>query len=188
MNMTTVAKLQPGDAFRVDLLGLGHLDYRLIYVNDCRAYVEPLERSRKVIARKDPLADLLGETVLAEFDAPGGRVNIAPLTQCTPIIEEEHAVTKTVNNIVVGKKADVHHDPQTPKRSLRQKTVRADMLAVLLGGEHSVEAIAVRFGMKRSLVLAHVWEMWNCHGYGYTVTGDTIVVEQPSSVDVEDLL
>lgn len=195
-----VSRLQPGQAFRVDLCGYGHIDYRLLYANDCRAYVEPLMKTKRTIAKKDALTELTGETVLAEFDAPGGRVNIAPSTACTPILEDgddedltgpcPYRSKPAVAAIKIKKTADIYHAPQIAKRPVRPKTTRAEMLAAIQGGMASLKKLAAKFEMKEGLVKAHIWEMWNSCGYGYSITGDAVEIEKPLGNDdgLEDLL
>lgn len=207
----TVSSLRPGTAFRIYLGPNSYLDYRLVYANECRAYVEPLMRSKRTIARKnDDLSDLTGEaTVLAEFDAPsGGKVNIAPGTEVDELLDQPDeddddltgAPAKTRPVIATqgqSKRGDRHFDPTPQARPVRPNTTRADMLAALIGGETSLAALAKKFGQKTSLTVAHIHEMWKCHGYGYTVKGDKVTIKQPVGIlapkskkkdDLEDIL
>lgn len=185
-----VCQLSPGQAFAVDLGPHGRIDYRLIYVNNCRAYVEPLMKKKKII--KDSLSDLTGET-LAEFDAPGGRQNISPNTEVEPLdIEMERVGTIDKDGGFVGaksKRGERDFPPKIQERPVRPNTTRARLLDALLAGETRIPALMKKFDMDRGLLVAHVHEMWKCHGYGYSVVGDAIKVVPPlASDDVEDLL
>lgn len=198
----TVSSLRPGTAFRIDLGRGQHLDYRLIYANDCRAYVEPMMRKKKTIARKDDVSDLTGEpVVLAEFEAPGGKVNIAPgtivdeLLEAAPMDEDDDltgaAPTKpAIKPVVHQKRGDRHFDPTPQTRPVRPNTTRAEMLDALLKGEKSVAALAKKFGQKTSLTIAHIRELWKCHGYGYSIRDDKITITPPlpQNDDISDLL
>lgn len=184
MTEMTVAQLRPGQAFRVDLGASGHLDYRLIYANNCRAHVEPLERGKKSIVASDG-------SVLAEFCLPGGKVNIAPGTVCLPIgglMDEldEMLGTDTAAPSSAREKHgsyDIFHAPRVGMPPMRPNTKRDQMLKLILAGTDSVTKLMAHFAMKRTLVLAHVWEMWNTNGWGYGVSGDKIVVTAPPVED-----
>lgn len=166
----TINKIRPGQAFRI-WLGNKHLDYRLIHVNECRAYVEPLHHKK---------LDILE-------DSPGGRVSVTPNCECEIIDEElentmKHATATTATTISKKKSSrggDRKYDPKKQTRPVRQGTIRADLLAALESGETSIPKLMKKFGMARSLLIAHVHEMWNCHGYGYSVTGDAIKIVKP---------
>jgi len=172
--MTTIIRLQPGQAFRLWIWKNQYVDYRLIHVNECRAYVEPLNRGKK--------ADILE-------DVPGGRISIAPNVECEIIDEELNDIMKTTNvttTTAAAKKtapttrgADRKYEPRKQERPVRQGTIRAKLLAAIEGGNHDIPKLMKEFGMARSLLVAHVHEFWNCHGYGYSVTGDVVKVTRP---------
>lgn len=171
--MTTVIRLQPGQAFRLWIWKNQYVDYRLIHVNECRAYVEPLNRGKKT--------DILE-------DAPSGRVSIAPNIECEVIDEELNEIMKnttaTTTKTATAKTpamrgADRKYEPKKQERPVRQGTIRAKLLAAIEGGNHDVSKLMKEFDMTRSLLVAHVHEFWNCHGYGYSVTGDVVKVTRP---------
>ncbi len=167
-----VYKLRPGDAFRVELGGKYRpLDYRVIYVNECRAYVEPLTRHRDILE-----------------DSAGGRVNIAPNTECEIIDEELEMIMGTTPSTTVTKtgsakakriSGDRKFESKKQERPVREGTIRADLLAALESGKTDINKLMKEFGMARSLLIAHVHEMWKCHGYGYSVVGDVVKISKP---------
>lgn len=207
-----VRQLSPGQAFRTGgaLEGFPdtpdyYTDFRLLYVSDCRAYVEPLGRVKRKITKKDEFSDLTGrEETLAEFDSPGGtRGNISSGTICVPLGddgEEDLAGPRPRNDFgpttgglraTLIKKpagADIHHPPQAPQRAVRPGTVREKVLLLIKSDGKSVDRMAEKLGMKRTLFLAHVYELWNSCGYGYTVIGDKVVIQEPIGDDAGDLL
>lgn len=170
---TLVNRLRPGQAFRI-WLGSDYLDYRLIHVNECRAYVEPLHRGRK--------ADILE-------DSPGGRVNITPSCDCEIIDEELNEIMKSTPTATAApakkkedktpRSADRKFAPEKQERPVREGTIRAKLLAALESGKTGIPKLMKEFDMPRSLLVAHVHEMWKCHGYGYSVTGDVVKIVRP---------
>lgn len=176
---TIVNRLKSGQAFRIWLGAKEYLDYRLIHVNECRAYVEPLHRNRKA----DILEDLPGS---------GGRVNIAPNCDCEIIDEELEQIMKPTTTAAAPKKddtkkkeptaprgADRKYEAKKQERPVREGTIRAKLLAAIEGGKSDIPKLMKEFDMPRSLLIAHVHEFWNCHGYGYSVTGDVVKVTKP---------
>ncbi len=173
---TVIRQLRPGQAFRIELGGrYKPLDYRVVYVNACRAYVEPL--------RKRSEMDILE-------DSPGGRVNISPDCECDIIDEELEmmmkstpststtARTATVNKMI-GQKKKRDHEPRKQERPIREGTVRARLLAALNSGNTAVPKLMKELAMSRSLLLSHIHELWRCHGYGYSVTDDAVKLIKP---------
>lgn len=166
-----VRNLQHGDRFIIDLGRYGRQEYKLIYANDCRAYVEPLKLLKRV---QDPLDD-----------ERGGRINISPNTVCVPYdadLEEfmgTTAATAKKNNLPVRAAADRKFEAKKQERPVRENTIRAKLLAALLAGETNINKLTKTFEMSRSLLVAHVHEMWKCHGYGYSTVGDVIKVVPP---------
>lgn len=175
-----VKTLSPGQAFRIwiDERKNQYIDYRLIHVNECRAYVEPLHRAKKV-------------DILEDSPGYGGRVSIAPMAECEIIDEELNELMKTNTTVTETTKkkdtsstraprgADRKFEARKQERPVRQGTIRADLLAAIEGGESNIPKLMKKFGMSRSLLVAHVHEMWNCHGYGYSVTGDIVKIVKP---------
>ncbi len=86
------------------------------------------------------------------------------------------AATKT-NRIAKG--ADRKFDPKKQERPVREGTIRAKLLTALESGKTDVNKLMKEFNMSRSLLIAHTHEMWNCHGYGYSVVGDVIKIVKP---------
>jgi len=169
---TLVSKLKPGDAFRVDMGSHNPLDYRLIRVNNCRAYVEPLRRQKQI--------DILE-------DSPGGRVNISPNCECEQIDEEletimksatmaKETTTKTTKATVTKRRS---HDPGKQERPIREGTVRAKLLAALESGNVNIPKLMKELDMLRPLLLSHIHELWRCHGYGYSITDDVVKLVKP---------
>lgn len=168
-----VYKLRPGQAFRIWLGKSQYLDYRLIHSNECRAYVEPLNR------RKLDILD----------DAPGGRVSIAPSCECEIIDEELDEMMKNTTGAVkttekkkdaIAKRgADRKFEPAKQTRPVRAGTIRADLLAAMEAGNSDIPKLMKQFDMARSLLIAHVHEMHKCHGYGYSVVGDVVKIVRP---------
>lgn len=175
MSEVPLRSLSPGSTFMVDLGPHGRLDYRLLYVNDCRAFVEPLGRKVKQVKSNDDL--------LAEFEVPeGSRGNIAPgtmvtmLEQCNDDLLGDAPVASRARATKAGV---ISHPPQKAKRPMRPKTTRAKMYEFItdpLIGEPSVKAVMAHFEMKKALVLAHIWTMWRDNGFGYTVDDDKIEI------------
>lgn len=179
--MIMVYNLKPGQAFRIWFGGPKneYLDYRLIHVNDCRAYVEPLYRRK---------TDILDDAVPGER----GRVNITPYVDCEIIDEELDKIMKTQTAATPKKEttakektdrtprgADRKFEPKKQERPVREGTVRAKLLAAIESGKSDIPKLMKEFDMGRSLLVAHVHEMWKCHGYGYSVTGDVIKIVKP---------
>lgn len=183
--MTKLSRLSAGQAFRVWIWRNHYVDYKLIHVNECRAYVEPLNRGKKT--------DILE-------DAPGGRVSISPNIECEIIDEELDEIMKpttgpkntggaaagnktTTTTPAKGPKAtrnsDRKYDSRKQDRPVRQGTIRADLLAAIEGGNSDIPKLMKQFNMARSLLVAHVHEMWNCHGYGYIIQGDVVKIIKP---------
>ncbi len=168
----TVSMLKPGDAFRIDLGPHKPMDCRLIYVNFCRAYVEPLRHGR---------VDILE-------DSPGGRINISPNCECDKIDEELENIMKSGTTATgstatktnrIAKGADRKFDPKKQERPVREGTIRAKLLAALESGKTDVNKLMKEFNMSRSLLIAHTHEMHKCHGYGYSVVGDVLKIVKP---------
>ena len=201
-----VSQVRPGQTFRVGGKlegfqdGPGYSwDFRMIRVGMGSAYVEPLGRVKKKITKKDEFSDLTGrEEVLAEFDSPtGGKIHISRESRCIVLDEgnDDEDLTgprpEQVPKPAATKKpsgADIHHDPQAPQRAVRPGTVREKVLKLILAGGKGVDKMASELDMKRTLFLAHLWELHNSCGYGYTVTGDKVLLVPPVGDDAEDLL
>lgn len=205
--MATVRGLNPGQAFRV-ALGGGHppLEFRLIHVSQCRAYVEPLKKTRRRIVSDD--GDLL-----AEFDGRGRGVNISPGTECELIHETEFEEEledilgmgddKKTNDKKTsdkkktdekkiddakktrGKNGVRSKPPGTQTRAIKEGTIRRK-LYVEMGRTKSVAKLCERLGMTKSVLLAHVNEFWRAHGHGYLVDGDRVELVPPSKVAIVD--
>lgn len=180
-----VEDLRPGDSF--DTCGTR---YRLIRLGPGSAYVEPTAKTKRRVVRRD--ADMLDADI--EFETSGGRTHIALLTVCIPvdILDDDYEIkndkeenrdmsaAKNPNNdLPIKKAADRHFDPKKQERPVREKTIRAELLAAMEAGETNIDKLMKKFNMVRSLLVAHVHEMWKCHGYGYSVVGDTIKIVKP---------
>ena len=180
-----VCQLQPGQAFRVDDgYGQHHWDFRLIYSNDCRAYVEPLGRGMRQIRNAE------GD-VLAEIEDRTGRSNISPLTECELIDAKKEMTMPTNGEAVVKRGGDRYFPPKIQDRPVRPNTTRAKMLEYLkddLLGAVKLSDVMAMFDMDRGLVVAHIHEMHKCHGYGYKITGDDVIIMEPAVDEAEDLL
>lgn len=175
MNLVKLETQRPGTTFRVC-----DIEYRLLYVNSCRAHVEPLARRTMKINKTD---DLTGLETPVEFSMPSGRQNIAPGTMVEVLgvdnddllgIAPTRAERKTAGHI--------GRAPQKPPRPLRPGTTRAKMLEYItddLTGSNKVSDVMAQFNMPRQLVLAHLYEMWNSCGWGYGVDGDNITMTEP---------
>lgn len=186
-----VNQLEPGTTFRVELSPGVNLDYRLIHVNHCRAFVEQINRGRREIKGSD------GE-VLAEFEDRSGRVNIAPMTVVTQVLgasssapSQREGVTMKTTTLKRGERVC---EAGPAGRPVRPNTVRAKLIALLLEdptGETDIKAVMKAMEMDRNLVVAHIHEAHKQHGYGYSVIGDTVTLTEPlpaSEVGLEDLL
>lgn len=183
-----VAQLEPGDCFRVDYGRHGHEDFRLIYVNQCRAYVEPLMK-KKTIIKKSELSDILGDQV--EFETKSGKVNIAPATECeklnvTDVADSPDAAPGEA--YVPRKRGESSEPARAWIKPVRPGTVREKVLALLCDGKaHPLEASAKKLEMDKNLLVAHVKEAAKQNGHGYKVSGDTIAVFPPLADNSEDL-
>ncbi len=197
-----VCQLQPGQAFRVGGSVEGfpdtpdfYTDYRMIRVGNGSAYVEPLGKIRRAIKSGD------GET-LAEFDSPSGnKMHISRETKCIPLDEDGDEdlcgprvgqdglvvpiEAKPSSRKVAG--ADIHHPPQKAQRPVKPGSKREAILKDIQKGILSVDKLAEKHGMKRTLLLAHVWELWNSCGYGYTVVGDKLTIMAPVGHEDDDM-
>ena len=80
---------------------------------------------------------------------------------------------------VPAKAADRKFDPKKQERPVRGGTIRAKLLAALESGKTDIPKLMKEFDMARSLLVAHVHEMWKCHGYGYSVVGDVVKIVKP---------
>lgn len=189
-NVAVVRQLKPGDIFRVDFYRNQYRDYRLIYANDCRAYVEPIKKER------DALDD--------DEEHRTGKINISPLTECTMLVDAEleefmstptttgkkkgtivTTVTQTKtpksNNLPKKTRGDRELKPFKMERPVRENTIRAKMIEAIMqaGGTVSISKFAKKFEQVESLFVAHVHEMHKCHGYGYAIVGDNLKLTAP---------
>lgn len=172
-----------GSAFRV-----ADLNFKLIKLCTGSAYVEPLSRRRRAIKNHD------GDT-LAEFDSPGGRIHISRGAIVTRLYERDildddeepdilddeketimPTATKPAKTRISG---DRKFEAKKQERPVREGTIRAKLLAAIESGKSDINKLMKEFGMARSLLIAHVHEFWNCHGYGYSVVGDVVKVTRP---------
>lgn len=160
--------LKPGAIFRTC-----GIEYRLIYHNDCRAYVQDLRKRHNVIENQDGTKN--------EFDAPGGKINISPNTVVEPVAESESAtVGKNAPPRRGGKPAGI------PIKQCKRGTKRAAVLEKLLEdltGTTSVKKACEELKMSRSLLLTHAFEIHRDHGMGYAVDGDSLTVSFLAGVD-----
>ena len=196
----TVEQIEDGRAFRVSLGPYGHIDYRLVYKTQCGAYVENMRKTKKTIKHADPLADLTGEsTTTTEIESASGKTTISLGTECEPLLDGDlpgNIVDNGANGPApVGKKprqprGDRHFDPKAQERPVRDGTKRAEMIALTVGKKMDIKKVMAKFSMERNLVIAHVHEFWNCHGYGYHLVGDTLEVlpPLPAGEGTDDLL
>lgn len=165
-----VGRLQPGDEFYIDLGKYGRLEYRLIYSNDCRAFVEPLRKTKQ----RDPLDEI-----------SGGRTNISPSTECTIIdedLEDFMGTSATSTSAAPAKKkeaADTSKVAYKQERPVKEGTIRAKLLAAIQGGETNLNKLAKKFDTPRTNIVSHIRDMWRFHGYGFTVTGDVVKIVPP---------
>lgn len=158
-------------------------DYRVVYSNDCRAYVEPVGRGKREIRSAE------GE-VLAEVEDRSGRVNISPGADCIILDKEIEEMAAGSEPVVVKRGGDRYFPPKIQSRPVRSNTTRAKMLAFIQKEKMvDVDDVMIEFDMNRNLVIAHVHEMHKCHGYGYKLVGDKLTIINPVIDDgVEDLL
>lgn len=171
----TVSRLRSGDTFRVDLgSNAGYIDYRLIYVNDCRAYVEPLMRRKKTISVDH--SDLTGLPVV-EFESASGRVNISPGTECTVLEEDVDLVgPRDDDDDLTG---PLVKSKKTKKvigtRPLDPTTKRGQVVAMLAAGK-TVMAVCDKLNIKRSCALSHMSDARKFNGVAYVTDGDRVKV------------
>lgn len=165
-----VRQLTPGDEFAVDLGKYGKLEYRLLYTNDCRSYVEPLKKQTRTV-------DILDDV------ERGGRVNISPNTECTMIDQDledfmgtSTATTKKKDDkkiVAVGK------DPRKQEKPMKEGTIRANILAAVKAGENNLDKLAKKFNTTRTNIGSHIRDMWRFHGYGFSFAGDVVKIVPP---------
>ena len=197
----TVEQIEDGRAFRVSLGPYGHIDYRLVYKTQCGAYVENMRKTKKTIKHADPLADLTGEsTTTTEIESASGKTTISLGTECEPLPDDDSAGIAQNALDLIGKtpsekkprqpRGDRHFDPKPQERPVREGTKRAEMIALTAGKKMDIKKVMAKFSMERNLVIAHVHEFWNCHGYGYHLVGDTLEVlpPLPAGEETDDLL
>lgn len=171
-----IRQLKPGDVFCTDFqFGL----YRIIHVSDLRAYVEPIRTKPK---SNDPLAD--------DSNDNKGRISIASGVECILWDEDmEELMGTTVpaatgkkgrtNNLPIKKAQDRNFEPKKQDRPVRENTIRAKLLAAIMGGKSDIPKLMKEFEMDRGLLTAHVHEMWKCHGFGYSIVGDVVKIVNP---------
>ena len=182
-----VRRLGIGDTFRVNLGPHGHIDYRLLFKNDCRAYVKPLERKTRQIKS--------AEGVLAEFEKPGDPINISPETQVT-LLEKQMD-----EDLIGGDEFDdlIGDAPARPKvavaprasakngkpaaakllKSCKPETKRGRLLALMVAGEQRFSALEKKMEMKRNEIITYCSEMNRDYGIGYTVGENLVTIHLP---------
>lgn len=184
--MMHASQLNPGDEFRVDFGGFGHADYRLIYVNQSRAYVEPLMKNKKKIVKFD---DLLGD-VVAEFESSSGAVNIAPSTEVTLLAVDFDDLLGPMPGNIVDNGVNIrksrasygglqtHPIPTDGLRPLAPDTKRGQVVNMLAAGR-TVSAVCEALGIKRSCCMSHLSDARKFCGVAYEVDGEKVRVKLP---------
>lgn len=189
----TVSSLNAGDEFQIDL-GPNDppLKYRLIYSNQCRAYVEPIGAKRhNIITRQD------GTT--AEWDSPRGRVNISPGTLVDAILRRASEDT-TMDDLIDGGMDDLlglssednmddllgelpkargkKRAPKTTdgKRELDPSTKRGQVVALFRSGK-TAEQVCDKLGIKRSCAFSHLSDARKYNGVEYEVSGGKVRIK-----------
>lgn len=163
-----VRNLQPGESFVIDLGRYGRPEYRLIYTNDCRAYVELLKKQQRAANPLD--------------DERGGRINISPNTECVQYdadLEDFMGIAATSKTAAAKKETNSSKASYKQERPVKEGTIRANLLAAVMGGETNLDKLAKKFTMARTNVASHIRDMWRFHGYGFTITGDTVKITPP---------
>ncbi len=160
-----VSTLVPGTRFTA-----GGAEYKLLYSNDCRAYVQIMTTRQVKIQKED------GQ--FAEWDAPGGKVNIAPGTVVDEILAEGSGKVGEEAK-AVGKRGG--KPAQTPLKPAKRGGKRGKVLEFFMTNK-SVDAGLEELGIKRPLLMSHLYEINRDHGVGYTVEGDRITLEMPPGV------
>jgi hypothetical protein len=188
-----IRQLKQGDKFRLDYGKYGYQDFKLIYVNECRAYVEP-------IAEKD---------ILGDDNKRGGRINISPGADCIPLDDEDDFITggatMTMKDPLDDDDDDFFGDatpaaapkkprakrtngnrrkePGTQTRAIKDGTIRAKLFAAMKTTK-SIEKLMVKTGMAKNLLLSHINDIWRHHGFGYSVDGDKVELIPPKKVSI----
>ncbi len=153
-----------GAVFRVG----NEWDYVKLYHNNCRAYVRPLASARHNVVKKPD-----GST--AEWDSPGGCVNIGPETMGVVVSLPRDDGTPVRTAAVAQKRGG--KQPQAPLKKANPATKRGQILAFLMEdptGETRIADVEKKFGIKRGLVMTHCYEIWRDHGVGYEVLGEVV--------------
>lgn len=181
-----VNQLELGTEFRS-----GDVKYKLIHFNDCRAYVQILSNKRAAITKKDKDGN---ETVLAEFDAPGAKVNISPMTELDEVLrtpaEIEWDSVKTVTSsdgtkVVVkstrvkgqrGKDAlDDLKRPVNPNKKIGQ------MVSYLMEKPQTIKDIMSKFEITHGCSLSYLFVLNRDYGFGYSVENETATLIMPTN-------
>lgn len=174
MTTTTVSQLSPGQAFRVDLGPAGHLDYVLMYSNNCRARVKSMARTKRTITRRDDLSDLTGEApaVVAQFDAPGAETDISPGTECAPleVAERSDDIDDLLGTAPAPRAARKAATPGAT-RPLDPATKRGRVVGMLAAGK-TFQQVCAELGINRGCALSHLSDARKFNGVQYAVDGD----------------
>lgn len=183
-----VNQLEFGTEFRS-----GDVRYKLIHFNDCRAYVQILSNKRAAITKKDKDGK---ETVLAEFDAPGAKVNISPTTEFdeilrTPAEIEWDSATVTTVDPATGKTTTTTKTPrvkgqrgkpaaETLKRPVNPTKKIGKMVAYLQKGPQPIKSIMSEFSITHGCALSYLFVLNRDYGFGYTVEKDAATLIMPA--------
>jgi hypothetical protein len=184
-----VKHLKPGETFSVDIFR-EKLRYKLIYANECRAYVEPIGARKK---NMDPLDE--------NEKRAGGRVNISPDTECLvdwedfpddsndDFLEENDDFMGTTKNTNGQAAAPAkkktrgtgyrHCDPTKQERPIKEGTIRANLMNSIKAGENTIPKLMKKFGMAKPLLYSHINDFNRANGYGYTIENDLVTIIKP---------
>ena len=193
--LMTVSQLNIGDTFRINFNKYDpneYLDYRLIFMNQNRAFVEPLgsKRSNKV-TRED------GST--AEWESPRGRHNITIGAPCTLL---RAASEDDMNDLIDGNGLDdllgdnpedvgmmdllgelpkpkrTKNKPKTAdgKRELDPQTKRGQVVAMFRAGK-TPEQVCEKLSIKRSCAMSHLSDARKYNGVQYEVSGGKVRIK-----------
>ncbi len=176
-----VRQLNPGQEFRINLGPYGNLEYRLLYANECRAYVEPLKKVRRTVVTSD-----LMET--AEFETSAGRINIAPTTECEMIDSElEEMMGKRKAQAPPAGKTKTEKAPRQPSGPLGSKplnpdTKRGKIIAMLKDGK-TIDAAAKAVDVNRGCLMSHLSDARKFNGIEHSkLDGDKVKITMGAAV------
>lgn len=169
MTEVPISNLPVGSVCRSEFIDT---DFRLVFVNQCRALVEPVRRQRREIKDHEG-------AVIAEFDSPGGRYNISPGTLVVPVADNEHrSVSTAPGSPSMPPRRGSGKPAQVPLRQANPATKRGRLFALLLEsptGDSNIKTLMSAMAMERSAVMTYLFETWRDHGMGYQMLNDDVV-------------